>query len=968
MNTATRPFVSRTLLTVVMILCISPGHAQVDPQSMVGAWLLDEGTGNLAQDASGHGYDADFRDSPTWTEGVRGTGLAFQNGSYLEIRDSSETLGFGGSATFSVTAWVKNQGGGTVMGKYNAGVIGAFFLQVDSGGIIGFDRESAPWIMYGTQALPSDDFAHVAVTYDGTTLKIYVNGDVDVQQDWGPQNPDTVTPVLIGARHAAGSPTEFFNGVLDEVALFDVALTQDDIREVMNGLPLEVKASAPVPGDKSTDVFRDTLLSWTPVEGPVTHDVYLGMSFEDVDTATVPDASGLDDSTYDPGRLDLGTTYYWRVDEVNSPPDNTVFKGSIWSFTTEPVAYEIENVTATASSDHAADQGAERTVDASGLNASDEHSSDLTDMWLSHVAETEGVWIQYDLGTVHKLDHVHVWNHNSQTEMVLGYGIKEALVEVSSDGETWTDLKTVEIPQAPAVEGYAGVDVTLDGAVAQYVRITALSNYSILGLRQFGLSEVRFYSIPVLARMPVPADNSICDDANVMLQWRPGREAAQHEVVFSDDMQAVVDGTAVIDTVSAASLDLGTLNLGNTYYWKINETNEVGTPPVHEGDLWTFRTPEHIMVEDFERYTSQEGLRLWEHWLDGFEDPASNGAVVGNGDNAETSVVYEGSQSMPVAFDNTTASRSEATRTFDTPVDLTRGHPESLKVQIRGDAPGFVDNGDGTLTVGAAGADIWNTLDDFRFVYKRLSGDGSITVKINSAIDVHEWVKAGVMIRENLAPNAANAFSFVTPRGRVGTQWRAEDFGTTDSTRSQNNGMIALPYWVRLTRTGRVFKGEQSADGVTWMPMIREDNPTDPTEREILMIPDVYIGLAVTSHVTGTPTIAELSDVTTTGSVTGPWIAEAIGADTHPDNQAAPMYLIVADTTGKAKRIDHPNPAATVMTHWDEWTIPLDDLSPVNVSEIDSITVGVGSSGVQGRVFVDAIRTAKPYPAPTPTE
>ena len=93
--------------------------------------------------------------------------------------------------------------------------------------------------------------------------------------------------------------------------------------------------------------------------------------------------------------------------------------------------------------------------------------------------------------------------------------------------------------------------------------------------------------------------------------------------------------------------------------------------------------------------------------------------------------------------------------------------------------------------------------------------------------------------------------------------------------------------------------------------------------------------------------------------------AEAIGADTHPDNQAAPMYLIVADTTGKEKRIDHPDPAATVLTRWDEWAIPLGDLSPVNIAKIDSITVGVGSPGVQGKVFVDAIRTAKPYPAAT---
>jgi hypothetical protein len=137
-------FMSCTLLTIVMLLSLSPSHAQVDPESIVANWLLDEGTGSIAKDNSGHGYDGDFVDQPVWVQGIRGQALEFQNSSYLEIRNSSENLAFGGSAHFTMMAWVKNQGGGTIIGKYNAGVIGAFFLQVDAGGIVGFDRESPP--------------------------------------------------------------------------------------------------------------------------------------------------------------------------------------------------------------------------------------------------------------------------------------------------------------------------------------------------------------------------------------------------------------------------------------------------------------------------------------------------------------------------------------------------------------------------------------------------------------------------------------------------------------------------------------------------------------------------------------------------------------------------------------------------------------------------------------------------------
>ncbi len=734
-----------------------------------------------------------------------------------------------------------------------------------------------------------------------------------------------------------------------------------------SGLSVPVLAADPMPAAGSSDVPYDTDLSWTESAYAATHDVYFGTSWDDVNDATVDNpldvlaAAGLTEASLALDSLAFNTTYFWRVDEVNAPPDSTVYKGNVWSFTTEPVAYPVANVTATASSEHDPDKGADNTVNGSGLNADDQHSANLAHMWLSNLAETEGVWIQYDLGQVHKLDRVHVWNHNSQTEKVLGYGIKEALIETSSDGQTWTELKTAEFSQGTGLDSYTGADVALDGVVAQYLRITALSNHSILGLTQVGLSEVRFYSIPVLAREPNPADNATSDDVDVVLQWRAGREAAQNEVVFSDDEQAVIDGSALVGTVAERAYDLGTLELGTQFFWKINSVGDA----TYEGDLWSFMTPDSLMIDDFEMYRAEEGLRIWEHWFDGFDDPAENGAVVGNDDDAEKDVVYEGRQSMPVAYDNSTAPQSEVTRFFDAPVDLTRGNPESLTLQVRGNAPGFVENADGTLTVGAAGNDIWNTADDFRFVYKRLSGDGSITAQIHSAVDVHEWVKAGVMMRENLDADATNAYSFVTPQGRVGTQWRVDLAGATVSTRSESNGTIALPYWIRLTRTGNLLKGEQSADGVTWLPMIRETAPDDPTEREIFMIQDVYIGLAVTSHVTGTPTVAVFSDVSTTGNVTGSWISEAIGADTHPDNDAAPMYVRLADTSGNEKTFDHPDPAATILTDWNAWTLSMADLSPVNPAKLDSMSIGVGGSGVQGKIFVDAIRTSKPYPEPS---
>ena len=56
------------------------------------------------------------------------------------------------------------------------------------------------------------------------------------------------------------------------------------------------------------------------------------------------------------------------MQEVNAAPDNSVYKGDVWSFEVEPVSYPITDVTATASSSNADTMGAEKTVDGSGLN------------------------------------------------------------------------------------------------------------------------------------------------------------------------------------------------------------------------------------------------------------------------------------------------------------------------------------------------------------------------------------------------------------------------------------------------------------------------------------------------------------------------------------------------------------------------------------------------------------------------
>jgi regulation of enolase protein 1 (concanavalin A-like superfamily) len=143
-----------------------------------------------------------------------------------------------------------------------------------------------------------------------------------------------------------------------------------------------------------------------------------------------------------------------------------------------------------------------------------------------------------------------------------------------------------------------------------------------------------------------------------------------------------------------------------------------------------------------------------------------------------------------------------------------------------------------TFTVTGSGTDIWGTSDQFHFVYRPMMGDGTIIARVTSLQHAHVWAKAGVMIRNSLAADAAHAFMFVTPDGANGLayQRRLTEGGATVHT---SGGAGAAPAWVALWRTGSIIHAFRSEDGVNWT-WIGGDN--------IPMQQVIYVGLAVTSH------------------------------------------------------------------------------------------------------------------------
>ena len=166
--------------------------------------------------------------------------------------------------------------------------------------------------------------------------------------------------------------------------------------------------------------------------------------------------------------------------------------------------------------------------------------------------------------------------------------------------------------------------------------------------------------------------------------------------------------------------------------------------------------------------------------------------------------------------------------------------------------PGYANFDDATssfVTV-AAGADIWGTADGFHFIYQPLPGDGTIIARVAAVQNTNVWTKAGVMIRETLAPGATNAMMLLSAAKGLSFQART----TTGGTSTNITGPLKpAPYWVRLDRVGNTFTGYRSLDGVTW---------TSVGTYTIAMAANTFVGLALTSHnvdATATATFDQVS-------------------------------------------------------------------------------------------------------------
>ena len=679
------------------------------------------------------------------------------------------------------------------------------------------------------------------------------------------------------------------------------------------------KAHNPNPPDGALHEDTWITLSWTPGAYAVSHDVYLGIGLDDVNDgthdsdvyrgnqATTFYVAGFPGFAYPEG-LVPGTTYYWRIDEINDADPNSPWKGEVWSFSIPP----------------------NKAYNPFPANGADSVSTSVQLTWTP------------------------------------GLGAKLHTVFFGDDFETVADA-TVGIPAGAGTYDPG----PLKAAKLYYWRVDQSDGATTYK------GDVWSFTTEGAISNPTPSDGATDVTQTPILSWTAALPAASHEIYLGTDAEAVRNATTAsaeykgTKPLGDESFDAGNLVWETTYFWRVDEVNDLNPDSPWKGPVWSFTTAGFAIVDDFESYTDDDaaGEAIWQSWIDGF-GVADNGSQVGYllPPYAEQTIIHGGLQSMPLYYANEAGvTNSEATLTLTSIRDWTVEGVADLSLWFRGlPAPvgSFVEDPVGTYTITAAGTDIWNMADQFHYAFKALANDGLIEAHVLSVQNTDGWAKAGVMIRETLDAGSKFAAVYITPGNGCRFQARADtDSAATSDTAvvTTEQTAITAPYRVKLERSGMAFRGYYSSDGTNWQPM--SWNP-----QGITMEKNVYIGLAVTAHNTDAVCEATFSNVRMTGDVGAQWANQDIGI---ASNDAEPLYVAVSNSTGSPAIVAYDDPSGATTDDWTQWVISLQVFADqgINLSDIDKIAIGLGdksgvvTSGGSGTVYIDDIRLYRPSEA-----
>jgi hypothetical protein len=476
-------------------------------------------------------------------------------------------------------------------------------------------------------------------------------------------------------------------------------------------------------------VSLDVTLNWTAGLAAKLHYVHFGDNFDDVNNAVggVPTVV----TSYSPGTLEKGKVCYWRVDESDGL---TTYTGDVWSFTTIPdipitdpnlmgwwKLDEGEGTTAVDWSGHDRHGGFEGDPQwalghdggALEFDGDDHVDTGYTDNLANY---TIACWVispaapsdDSPSGPLHReRNYQFNWNHGNE----IFRGAAAMRIEPDWHAASYMPLEANTWYHLAATYDGSSLNAYRDGVLITSNSVPSGLPDSEAGTLKLGrhatavqyftgtVDEARVYDRALTAEeiteamrgdtsiawAPSPSNGSTADIfAATTLTWSPGDNAVQHDVYFGTDI-AAVDAADASDTtgvyrgrqgLTSYTPPEGVQMNSGPYYWRIDEFNTDGT--ISTGKLWSFTVGDYGLVEDFESYNdiaaTEPGSNLvYLTWIDGFDNPATNGSTMGypTGASMETDIVHGGRQSAPVMYNNVAVSISEVTRTFAVPQNWT---------------------------------------------------------------------------------------------------------------------------------------------------------------------------------------------------------------------------------------------------------------------------------------------------------
>ncbi len=625
-------------LMFLVIFALVMGLVNSATADLVGHWRFDEGTGDAANDSSGYGNHGTLIDSVGWDVGQIGGAVKFDGTpGYVQI-PHGDNLKLINQGDFTITMWFRQDevtGIANLLQQTDRNGTGRTLLLADSsngiraylGGtstLSGVIEEAGVWY-------------HVAmvVTEGGTadTIQFYINGEpsgTPAQVN----SEDTDGDYLIGTNK--GLDGRWINGLVDDLRLYNHALSEVEVLAAMQGAEGYPFALGPEPADGAMVENTWANLSWSPGDFAVSHDVYIGDNFDDVNNGAASTFLGNQNTTLVtvgfpgfpfPDGLVPGTTYYWRIDEVNDAEPNSPWKGKIWSFGVPP-------------------KTAYFPVPADGAEAV------AVDAQLSWTG-----------GFGSKLHTVYFGDNFDDVNNAAG-GLPQGSATYTPGPLQMAKTYYWRVDEFDAIDTYKGKvwSFTTEGAVGS----------------------------------PQPANGAVDVMQSPVLTWIPGVFADTHQVYFGTDAEAVKNADTSSPeykgsgNLGSESFNASSLEWNTTYYWRIDEANNANADSPWTGPLWSFTTANFLIIDDFESYNDiNEGEpgsnRIYNAWIDGYNNPAENGSVVGHANPpfAEQTIVHGGLQSMPMSYDNAVG-KSEATLTLTSNRDWTVKGVNTLSIWYRG--------------------------------------------------------------------------------------------------------------------------------------------------------------------------------------------------------------------------------------------------------------------------------------------